>query len=158
VPNSAPILNAKQKVSINKYSRPVLLSGRLNRLSGCRFRTWQWNSRLKKNAWTDEHKQPDNLRLSPTVSAHITRRKTNIQGEGKRSVKAKRERGEEINNLGSTKGQKNARHQTKHESQNKGDKMLLMCVEGARGPLLYQNWEAKPGGKKTLIYTCDFHF
>lgn len=53
---------------------------------------------------------------------------------------------------------KNARHQTKHERQNKGDKMLLMCVEGARGPLLYQNWEAKPAGKNFFTSATSTFF
>lgn len=44
--------------------------------------------------------------VSHLLKEHTSLRKTNIQGEGERSMKAKRERGEEINNLGSTKGQK----------------------------------------------------
>lgn len=91
-----------------------------------------------------------NTHILITSVSHLTVEKTNNELDGERSVKAKRER-EKKRTIWDVPRDKNARHQTKHERQNKGDKMLLMCVEGARGPLLYQNSEAKQGGKNSYL-------
>lgn len=109
------------------------------------------NQDWRKHAWTNEHKHSHNLRLSP----HCRKNKQcRLMGK---EARRQNESVEKKRTIWDVPRDKNVRHQTKHERQNKGDKMLLMCVEGARGLLLYQNWGAKQGGKNSCLQ-YDLHF